>query len=37
MNDTKADAYLARHHVAVLAPLTLVFAAEEGGACAVTR
>jgi len=37
MSDTKADAYPARLHVAVLSPLTLVFAAEEGGACAVTR
>jgi len=30
-----ANAYPACHHLAVLLPLTLVFAAEEGGACAV--
>jgi hypothetical protein len=36
MSDTKADAYPACHHVAVLSPLTLVLAAEEGEACAVT-
>jgi hypothetical protein len=36
MSDPKADTYPACHHAAVLSPLTLVFAAEEGVACAVT-